>query len=176
MVLRAGIPGLLVAVALTGDGLVSVQIWLAVAAVWVAGTLLWDLIAVAAVEPDRRMAAWRISGWRRPRRTAHGPARLRTLNLLLVNAQTNPRAHANAFRPRLIGLAEHYIPIRHGFDLEHEPVRVTDLLGNVAWLIDPTVNDRTPTSSEIGRFLDLVLAEEDERTSARRVEGQVEAT
>lgn len=175
MVIRAGIPGLLIAVALSREGLISVQIWIAAAAIWISATLLWDFIAVAAVEPDKRLVAWRPSRRRGQPRTIYRPVGMWEVKLLLANAQTNPRVHANALRPWLIALAGHNFAIRHGFDLESDPARVAGLLGDVAWLIDPAVSDRTPTSAEIGRFLDVILAEQDVSTSARQHEHRVVA-
>lgn len=157
--LRAGIPALLAAIAISREGVVSIQVWIAAAAVWLAGTLLWDFITSAGIERDRRVAVWRS-----PRRESPAPAAnsigLQTVNLLLANAQANPRAHANNLRPRLLALTEHYLPIRHGFDVNRDPARVAELLDDVAWLIDPSVAERAPTPSEIERFLDIVLDEQ----------------
>ncbi len=174
--LRAGIPGLLIALAFASQGQVSVQIWTASAGAWIAGTLLWDFVGAARVGPERRWAALQISN----REAAHGsidaPGSVRTLSLLLANAQTNPLIHANVLRPRLLALADHFVPIRHGFDRKRDPERLTSLLGDVAWLVDSSVMNRMPTPAEIGRFLGIVLAEEDEPLSVQRDAPQVPTT
>jgi len=173
---RAGIPGLLIAAALSGQSRISVQIWVSATAVWVVGTVLYDFIAVAAVEPASLVPGWRRSGRRRQRPAFAGARGLQTIHVLLAAAQTTPRAHANQLRPRLIALAKHYLPIRHGFHLEQDPARAADLLGDVAWLIDPAVNEHRPGLAEITKFLDVVLAEQDTTMSAHQRERRVAAT
>ena len=60
----------------------------------------------------------------------------------LAGAAHYPRAHAKHLRPRLMSMAHHFLPIRHGIDPVRDPERVAALLGDEAWLIDPAVTDR----------------------------------
>lgn len=158
-ILRAAVPALLIAVAFSQQGSVSVQIWIAAALAWVAGTLLIELVAASTIEPAGLRLAWQRS--RKPDQlpTVYSSRGMQAVNSLLANAQKNPRTHVIQLRPRLAGLAEHYLPIRHGIDLNADPGRVQELLADVGWLIDPTVTDRAPTAVEIDRFLDVVLDE-----------------
>ena len=166
MLVQGGVVGLLFAVALSGDNLISAQAWLAAAVVWVAGRLLWDFVSAASIEPAELVIAW--SRRRRQRRAVHSPSGLHALRALLTKAQNDPRAHANQLRPRLLELAKHHVSIRHGIDLNDDPDRATALLGEVGWMIDPAVVDRTPTLAEIHRFLDVILGEQDWSQSPHR--------
>ena len=174
--IRAAVPGLLIAIALSGSSEISIQIWIGAAAVLIAGTQLWDFFVLAAVEPERRIAAWRKWRWRRHRRGTYGSKAVRTMNLLLAHSLTNPRVHASSLNPRLISLAKHFLPTRRGIDFVRDPVRVADLLGDVAWLVDPEVSDRTPTADEIGRFLDLILDEKATLASGHEHDAPATAT
>ena len=157
-VLRAGVPGLLIAIAVSRDEAISIRLWLAAAGAWIVITLLLQFLSIVPLEPARLLVAWQ-PRHRRPDRTVNRARGLAVIRAMLGNAQRNPRAHANEFRPRLIALAAHYLPVRHGIDPETDPARTADLLGDVFWLIDPTVVDRTPTDGELHRFLDTVLAD-----------------
>jgi len=167
-VVQGGVVGLLFAVALRGDNLISARAWLAAAVVWVAGRLLWDFVSTASVEPAELVVAW--SRRRRRRRAVYSPSGLHAVRTLLTRALSDPRAHTNQLRPRLLELARHHISIRHGIDLDDDPDRAAALLGEIAWLIDPAVVDRTPTLAEIHRFLDVILREPDWSQSHRRWE------
>ncbi len=157
VVVRASLLGLLFAVALSGDEVISVQVWVAATAASMVVLLLSELIAVAAVEPARLVPAWSRRRQQAATREARG---LRRIYLLLANAQRSPRTHANVLRPRLVELADHYLQRSHGLDLENDPERVADLLGDVAWLVDSGVVDRTPTTTDLQRFLDIMLDEQ----------------
>ncbi len=158
IVVRASLIGLLFAVAQSGDELISAQIWVAAGAVSMVVMLLRDFIAAAAIERARLVPAWS----RRQQPAAAREARgLQSIYVWLANAQDNPRTHANVLRPRLVDLANHYIPLKHGLDLKNDPARAADLLGDVAWLIDSEVIDRTPTPADLHRFLDVILEEQD---------------
>jgi hypothetical protein len=160
---RAVIPGLLVAIALSSDQVISVQLWIAAGAIWVAGVLLWDFIGTASIEPARLNVAWRQRQGLRPSRQT--PTPILALGALLGNARRNPRAHVNKLRPHLRELADHFVPLRHGFDPAVDPGRMIELLGADSWLIDPEADGRTPTSEELHRFLDVILDEPDAVTS-----------
>jgi len=174
MLVQGGIIGLVIAVALSGDDLISVQAWLAATVVWVVGRLLWDFISIASPLPAELVFAW--SRRRRGRRVLSGPSGLLSIGALLRNAQNTPRAYTHHLRPRLQALAQHHFSIRHGIDLKLDRDRAAALLGEVAWLIDPAVIDRSPTSAEIDLFLNVILAEQDESGPARRLSDQVATT
>lgn len=164
LVARSALFALVIALPL-GDGeLVSVEIWLAVTGALIAAGLLRQILTVAPVEEARMAVAW---SWRRTRPANgpdHRPRELRAIEGIVANAQHNPRAHDSGLRPRLTALAGHFLPIRRAVDPQRDPSGVRDVLGDVAWLIDPAVLDRSPTVGEIDTFLDMILAEHDRAT------------
>jgi hypothetical protein len=157
---RAALFGLVLAALLGDEELVSIEIWLATTGVLVVAGLLRDVVRVAAVEPARMAVAWT---WQR-RRPVYGedqrPRDLRTIEGIVTSAQHNSRAHASELRPRLTALADHALPIHRAIDPRREPTNARELLGDVGWLIDPEVVDRTPTVGEIDTFLDIILDED----------------
>ena len=158
MVVQARIIGLPFAVAQSGDELISAQVWLVAAAASMVFILLRDFIAVSAMERARLVPAWSQRPQPAPAREAR---KVQSIHVLLARAQRNKRTHAHVLRPRLVDSANHYLPLKHGFDLESDPARAADLLGDVAWLIDSEVIDRTPTRADLHRFFDVILDEED---------------
>ncbi len=159
VLIRAGVPALLIAMALSGRGRISVFIWMAAAAVWVTGMLVRDFIVAASAEPARLLLPWQRFGSRRRGSTVLRPSGLHTIRGLLIEAQSNARVHTTRLRPRLVALAEHFLPVRHGLVLSDDRAQLSDLLGDVAWLIDPTINDRTVTTADVERFLEVIMAD-----------------
>jgi len=157
-VVQASIIGLPFAVARSGDEFVSALVWLAAAAVSMVVILLRGFLSVAEMGRARLVPAW--SELPQPAR-AREARKVWSIHVLLANAQRNKRTHAHVLRPRLVDSANHYLPLKHGFDLESDPARAADLLGDVAWLIDSEVIDRTPTPADLHRFLDIILGELD---------------
>lgn len=130
-----------------GDAVVSLQIWLAGSVIAVALVLVFRLLAAAGVEPARLVPV-RL----RRSRLDDDPSNVRILDLratetLLLTVTGRPRTHVNRLRPRLEALADHHLT----------PEDRAAALGDVAWMIDPNVNDRAPTLEEVDRFLDRVL-------------------
>jgi len=158
IVVLASLIGLPFAVAQSGDELISAQVWLAAAAVSMVVMLLRDFIAVSAMEKARLVPAWSERPQPAPAREAR---KVQSIHVLLANAQRNRRTHANVLRPRLVDSANHYLPLKHGFDLTSDPARAAALLGDLAWLIDSEVIDRTPTAADLNQFLDVILGEQD---------------
>lgn len=176
VLIRAGVPALLIAAALSGRGRISVYIWMAAAAVWVAGMLVRDFIVAASAEPARLLLPWQPYGrWRRGYAVSR-PSDLHTISGLLIEAQSSARVHANRLRPRLVALAEHFLPVRHGLVLGDDRGQLSALLGDVAWLIDPTVNDRTVTPADVERFLEVIMADAAEATPPHRWQRRVPAS
>ena len=68
----------------------------------------------------------------------------------------NVRTHNNQLRPRLTELADHVVP-RHAHGPEERVRELINAAGDAGWLIDPTIDDRTPTTTDIDRFLDRIL-------------------
>jgi len=157
ILVTAGVFGAIVGIAFSGSDLISARVWLGGAAVIVVAILLRDFLAISSVERATFVAAWSLS---RPHRTvSDGPPGLLNIHALLVNAIATPRSFTIHLRPRLVKVARHFLPLRNGIDFEHDPDQVAQLLGEVAWIIDPAVLDRSPTLAEVERFLDLTLVD-----------------
>lgn len=158
----ASFAGLAVAIALSQGELVSLRTWTFAAATILVGAALARLISEARVAASPRIPAW----WplRRRRTTDTGVIRsLRALEGIVRDSARNPRVHTLRLQPRLIEIAQHYLPLTHGIDLDRDPDLAHEVLSDVAWLIDPHVVDRTPTFDEIDRFVDLVRNVDSER-------------
>lgn len=138
---------------------ISIEIWLVGFSLWFAGATLGHLLRDVPSFPPRLIALIR-----RPRREAavadHRPFGLRGLEGLLIRARDHERAHVMQLRPHFTAIADHYLPRHHGFDPASEPDRVQDVLGDVAWLIDPAVTTRAPTLDEMESFLDRLIPEQ----------------
>ena len=160
LVFRAAIFAALVALPLSHDEFIKLEIWVTVTAAIVAADLLNDVFKTAKLQPANLNVAW---NWRRqkPNQFAKNNLReLRSIQATLASAQHNDRSFVNRLRPRLDALAAHFMPIRQAIDPATDPARAQALLGDVAWLIDPEVIGRKPTIGEISKFLDIVLAEQ----------------
>lgn len=162
LVVGAATTGLVVGVALSGADLVSVPIWIGASATALVAVMIRDLVMAASVEPAAVSPAWNLAAVDKP---IDDPREMQNMRVWVSSAERDPRSLDRYLRPHLVALAEHYLPRRHGFDLRREDERVSTLLGDLKWLIDPTVNDRTPTRDELERFLDVVLADETHATT-----------
>lgn len=135
---------------------ISIQIWLVGFSVWIAAITLLHLLGQLPMFPRRLLAMLRI----RRNKTApvdRRPFGLRGLEGLLIRSRDQERAHTLQLRPHLSELASHYLPRRHGIDPTTEPDRVSSLLGDVAWLIDPDITTRAPSLDDIEVFFDRLL-------------------
>lgn len=157
LVLRLTVAALVLAVVLSetssGQRRLSVDLWLTVIGVWAAWRIGRALLETLPMQPGRLRSPFRIGGG------AGGdepliPRDLRSLEGGVLAAVHHPRAFSHRVRPRLLAVAEHRLRIHHGIDLHREPDRADDALGDLAWLIDPTVVDRSPTEAELMTFLD----------------------
>ena len=158
ILVTAGLVGAIIGIALSGDDFISARVWLGAAAVTVVAILLREFLAISSVEHATFVSAWSL---RRPHRTNSGPPGLQNIHALLIDARTSPRSFTIRLRPRLVELADHFLPLRSGIDFEHDPDQVAQLLGDVSWIIDSAVQDRSPTLAEVERFLDLTLVDRD---------------
>lgn len=151
----AAFVGLGASIALSQGQLVSLRVWVFAAAAILVIAALVQLLTEARVAASPMISAW----WpiRQARRADPGSVRsLRALEGIVRDAARNPRVHTLRLQPRLIDVAQHYLPITHGIDLHHDPVLAHEALGDVAWLIDTNVTGRAPTLDEIDRFIHLV--------------------
>jgi hypothetical protein len=145
---------------------ISIQVWLVGFTAWIAVITLIHLLEQVPVSPRRLLAVIQ-----RPRKRPAAPDRrpfqLRGLEGLLIRSRDQDRAFTLQLRPHLSELAAHHLPRRHGINPAAEPDRVADLLGNVAWLIDPAVTTRAPSLDEVETFFDRLLPADhtEQRTS-----------
>ena len=66
----------------------------------------------------------------------------------------NDRAFTQQLQPRVIALADHFLPVTHGIDRHTHPERAQHILGDVGWMIEPHVNHRKPTFEELDDLID----------------------
>lgn len=158
MVLAGGL-GVLLATPLGSQRRFSVQVWLAVAASWLAFSVVRQILQAVPSAPHRPRRRWPWAGRGPVLRNDDRPKQLRTMHVLVQSACDNNRGHAVRLRPRLRRVAEHFLPLRHGISGDLESPQARAVLGDVAWLVEPGERERVPTPEEIDRFLDRVLME-----------------
>ena len=154
IVLVSASVGLIIGIPFGGDDLVSTEVWLAASAVTAVIATMADLLVAARLEHATISPAWASAAEGPP---AQGPLEVRHLRALVMSAGTSPKVYSRRLRPHLIHLARHFLTLRHGLDLERDAPRVAELLDDLYWLINPTVNDRAPGPDELERFLDIVV-------------------
>jgi hypothetical protein len=145
--------GFLMAVPPGGERRLSIDLWLAGVALWAGVAVAWRAVTVV---PTTR------AGLRLPLRFRNPPddpsdripRSLVSLESTVLASHENDRAFAHRLRPRLVDLADHRLRVHHGVDPAVEPERARLVLGDTAWLIDPTVTGRTPTRDDLDDFLD----------------------
>ena len=157
VVVTAAMLALLVAVMQSGTEVVSVAVWVGVFSVVVVAVTTYDLVVTAKVEPARVHPAWARTTAKPPE---VGNRSLQRTRALVTSAQSHPVKFEKGLKPHLVTLAHHFLPQRYGIDPKQEPDRVTALLGDVGWLIDPAVAGRAPTAEELERFLEAILGED----------------
>ena len=159
--------GLLLALPIGGRQRVSVELWFTALSLWLLIGLAMALLRAA--PPHGGRSGELVPTLTRPlrrwlKRLRHAPepdnGRLkdhRYIEALVVRATSNERSHARRLRPRLQNLVDYHLSLRHGIDRATDPHQAgivqQQLLGDTAWLVDPTVTDRVPTVRELDRFL-----------------------
>jgi hypothetical protein len=148
--------GAVVALPFGPERQISVDLWIVATAGWLLIALVAQLSKVAPVTPPSLRAPWR----RRPEpeeRSVQVPRELTTLGGTILRATDTPRMFGLQLRPRLQRVVDHGLMSRHGIDAELAPERAARTLGDLAWMVDPEVDDRSPTVAEIEELLDRVL-------------------
>ena len=164
--MAAALLGVLIALPAGTTKQLSVEIWFVVTVMLITWRLTADLIGAATVH---RRAGTDLIGWirgRNARPLRAGASNLRSLEALLYRLRDNPRPHVRQLRPKLIEIAAHHLTAHHGLDLRTQPEQTQALLGPVAWIIDPTVDDRAPTMDELEMFLDRLEPSHKKRNEA----------
>ena len=141
---------------LTGEQrAVSLRIWLACLVVWFALASVRRLLDGIPLVPARIRSLVAI----RRKSVVVDNSRLREVRVLeglLLRAKHNDRVYVQQLHPRLVSLADHFLPVTHGIDRHSQPERAAELLGPLGWLLDPDPQDRTPTLAELDDLLDLL--------------------
>lgn len=166
----AAVLGLLISVPLGRQRQISVELWLVAVSIWLARTAISNMFATAPLRASSPRPIWR---WRRrdEAATPHRPSELTSLEGLLLSARDNDRSFSLRLQPRLIRLADHYLQVHHGIDRTSDPEAAAAMLGDVAWLLDPSQTGTTPTMAEVDRLVDLVTASPDGLHRQPRLEG-----
>ncbi len=149
--------GLVVAVIPDGQRRLSVDLWLVGVAAWAGISLARQSLSVLPGERDRLRLAIRF----RPKTAEKEPPLPRDLLALegsLLAAADNARTYDHRLRPRLRKVVAHRLRVNRGIDLELEPERAADALGDVASLVDDTAvigdDGRAPSPDELTLLLD----------------------
>lgn len=143
----------------------SVRLWIALTAAALVGQLLFDLFRRVPLARSSTTLPSPGRWWARRRRLEPSGATtgLRAAAGLVTRSTESVRTHTNQLRPRLLELAEQVVP-RRAVDPQDRIRELIETAGDTGWLIDPSVNDRTPTIDDIDHFLDRILGA-DETTS-----------
>ncbi len=156
-ILWASLFGLCAALLRGTDLVVSIELWLAGFATWLGAIVIVQMIRVAPVSSaaEDRASARRRRGPRvRPR-----PVGLRQLELLVRQANGDPRAFTAQLQPRLIALADHYLPLNHGADRLQHPDRVRAILGPTSRFIETAEGAESPTLDDLEQFVTALTSE-----------------
>ncbi len=153
----AVILGLVVAVIPDGQRRLSVDLWLVGVAAWAGVSLARQALSVVPGERDRIRLAVRF----RPKAAEEEPTLPRDLLALegsLLAAASNARTYDHRLRARLRKVVAHRLRVNRGIDLDLEPERAAEALGDVAPLVDGTTvigdDGRAPTPDELTLLLD----------------------
>jgi len=147
--------GGLVAILSGGQRAVSLRIWLAAVVIWFAGSSVRRMLEGVPLVPQRIRSL--LSVRRAPAAVDVTRLReLRSLEGLLLRSQTNDRAYAQQLHPRVEVLADHFLAVTHGIDRNAQPERVHELLGPLAWLLEPGNEMRTPRLDEVDNLLKIL--------------------
>lgn len=138
---------------------ISLQLWIAGFVVVFAYRMFQRFGDVTSISRPRRLG---LAQLRRVSEDEGAPSakRERTLQAIVLRSRDNERVFASRLRPQLVELTEHFLPLNHGVDPVGDRQRTHEVLGDVAWLIDPAVVNRRPTIDELDRFVGIVLNEE----------------
>ena len=133
----------------------SVELWLLAAGMW------FGLATATALFRAAPLATTPLRGFfglpsPPPESVAKIPRDLQALEGTVIGGRDSVRGYRNRLRPRLLPIVSHGLLASHGIDLEREPARAAAVLGDLAWIIDPTVDDRHPSLTELDELLDMV--------------------
>ena len=143
-----------VLVILTGERrAVSLRLWLACAIGWFALASVRRLFEGVPLVSAQLKALF-ILRRRKPADVDFRLRELRAVEVLLLRARDNDRAFTQQLHPRIVALADHFLPVTHGIDRHTEPQRTQALLGDLGWMIGPQAEHRTPTLQELDDLID----------------------
>lgn len=149
---------------LTGERrAVSLRVWLGCLVIWFAAASVRRLFQGVPLVPARFKAVFTL----RRRKLVVIDSRLRelrALEALLLRARDNDRAFTQQLHPRVVALADHFLPVTHGIDRHTQPERAQELLGDLGWMLDPHATNRTPTLEELDDLIDRLTHSSGTRT------------
>ena len=145
--------GLFVALFRGSDLVISIELWLGAFAAWLTLTVLVLALQRLPLEPSpERKKADRDPVPSTDRR----PNGLRNLEGIIRQARSDRRVYNAQLRPRLIELADHLLPLNHGVNPAADPASAALVLGDLAWMVNPAAAERTPSPTELARFVSLL--------------------
>lgn len=163
--MMAGSLGALLAAPLGDRRALSVDAWLAAVAALLALSVVTNVMRTTPLTVRDLQPFWR----RRDTEDRPEPSLPRSLTALegtLLSSRDSRRAFTLRLQPRLIELADHYLATDHGLapGPDSNDERLHGVLGDTAWMLDTTPSDRTPTLTEVERFLERLLVHRTEST------------
>ncbi len=164
-VVWAGVLAVILGVS-SGDELrLSIDLWLATAAVGAVWVVIVDVIAAAKISTRKPRSLFS----RRPPTSSLDarPRNLRALEGLVVAGTTQSRAHSHRLRPRLRPIAAHTLRVDHGIDLEAHPEAAREILGPAYWLLDEDTDERMPSLLHLEELLDRLRPTSPDTESTR---------
>lgn len=142
---------------------VSLRLWLACLVIWFAAASVRRLLEGVPLVPARFNPLFIL----RRRKPVVADSRLREVRAvegLLLRARDNDRAFTQQLQPRIVALADHFLPVTHGIDRHTQPERARQVLGDLGWMIDLSTRHRTPTLQELDDLIELLIHPSGART------------
>lgn len=147
--------GMIIAV-LGGDArLVSLELWFTCFIVWLVLIVGSTVLREVPVQTPPLTALWTPKVVSEDEESTV-PRPLRSTEFVILRARDNERAFSSQLRPRLQDLADHNLRLTHGIDMRADSERVSQILGETAWLLDTAVTERRPTIEDLDGFLNRI--------------------
>lgn len=143
---------------------ISLRMWVTCFGVIAALLMLRYFYAAVPVLPEQRRALFGSSAV--AEQTSADNRRVRMLHGIVLRARDNDRSFRSQLQPQLVLMARHFLRLNHGIDLDHEPGRAANVLGDLGWLIATGSGSRRPTPSELDQFVRVLTLASPQQTSA----------
>lgn len=148
--------GLIVALLGGESRVVSIELWLAGFGIWFAVVIFAQMLKLAPTPAARVIGLWPRPHRKKPTTTEPRNRAVNNVEGLILRSRDNERSFTKQLRPRLAALAAHNLSTHRGINMADEPERAAEVLGDQAWLLDASIEDRCPTLDELQLFFDRI--------------------